>query len=137
MAKKPSAAQLAARKRFAEMARSGVWSRKKKAAAKKTTRKPNPLSKVKKTSPSMATGKAPSLRLRKRRQKTARAPAGFYANPVPKFSRMPVRYAVHQVTNGQPGALLGAFVAKADAQAFGRAWADKHKRQVMIVGKAR
>lgn len=41
----------------------------------------NPLSRVKRNSPSMATGEAPSARLKKRRAKTAKAPAGYYANP--------------------------------------------------------
>lgn len=41
----------------------------------------NPLTRVKRNSPSMATGEAPSARLKKRRAKTAKAPAGYYANP--------------------------------------------------------
>lgn len=41
--KKPSAAQLAARKKFAEMARSGALAKKRKAVAKKTTVKKNPV----------------------------------------------------------------------------------------------
>lgn len=42
----------------------------------------NPLTRVKVKSPSMATGKAPTKRLTKRRKATNKAPAGYYANPV-------------------------------------------------------
>jgi hypothetical protein len=63
-----SAAQIAARKKFSDIMKSGGF-------------KKNPLTRVKKNSPSMATGKAPSTRLKKRRAKTAKAPAGYYANP--------------------------------------------------------
>jgi hypothetical protein len=63
-----SAAQIAARKKFSDIMKSGGF-------------KKNPLTRVKKSSPSMATGKAPSTRLKKRRAKTAKAPAGYYANP--------------------------------------------------------
>ena len=66
--KKPSAAQIAARKKFSDIMKAGGF-------------KKNPLTRVKKSSPSMATGKAPSTRLKKRRAKTAKAPAGYYANP--------------------------------------------------------
>lgn len=45
-------------------------------------RVPNPLSRVKPNSPSMATGEPPSKRLRKRRAKTEALPAGYYANPL-------------------------------------------------------
>jgi hypothetical protein len=79
--KKPSAAQLRARKLFAERARSGAFV---KSAGK---RKPNPLTRVKANSPSMATGDAPSKRLVKRRKKTAKAPAGYYANPLTRVKR--------------------------------------------------
>lgn len=43
--------------------------------------KRNPLTRVKVSSPSMATGEAPTSRLVKRRKKTERAPKGVYANP--------------------------------------------------------
>lgn len=43
--------------------------------------KRNPLTRVKVSSPSMATGKAPTKRLVKRLKKTERAPKGVYANP--------------------------------------------------------
>lgn len=69
--KRPSPAQLAARKKFAAMAKAGAFKRKR-----------NPLTRVKRNSPSMATGEPPSPRLRKRRAKTSRAPAGYYANPL-------------------------------------------------------
>lgn len=70
--RKFSPAQLAAQKLFAQRARAGTLGK----------RKRNPLTRVKRNSPSMATGEAPSARLRKRRAKTAKAPAGYYANPL-------------------------------------------------------
>lgn len=45
-------------------------------------RRANPLSRVKPNSPSMATGRPPSKRLRKRRAKTEALPPGYYANPL-------------------------------------------------------
>jgi len=44
----------------------------------------NPLTRVRVTSPSMATKQAPSKRLIKRRKATKKAPPGLYANPMPK-----------------------------------------------------
>lgn len=127
--KKPSAAQLAARKRFAEMARSGVW--KKKA----TKRKANPLTRVKRNSPSQATGKAPSKRLVKRRARTARAPAGLYANPIRNASRAPSGYSVHRAVDGKAGTLLATFPKKADAVQYGKAVVKAKRIAVVIVGK--
>lgn len=73
--KKPTAAQLAARKRFAEMAKAGVFTKKR---AKNPAKRPaKPVGRV-----SQATGKRPSARLVKRRKATAKAPPGFFANPV-------------------------------------------------------
>lgn len=72
--KKPTAAQLAARQRFAEMARSGAF--KKKA----TKRKANPLTRVKVNSPPQRGGEL-TPRLVKRRKATKKAPPGYYANP--------------------------------------------------------
>ena len=51
-------------------------------AVLETSRKSNPLSRVKPNSPSMATGRPPSKRLRKRRAKTEALPPGYYANPL-------------------------------------------------------
>ena len=45
-------------------------------------RRANPLTRVKVKSPSMATGAPPSKRLTKRRKATAKAPTGYYANPM-------------------------------------------------------
>ena len=53
-----------------------------KSAMMALSREPNPLSRVKPNSPSMATGRPPSKRLRKRRAKTESLPAGYYANPL-------------------------------------------------------
>ena len=74
-----SPAQLAAQKKFAAMAKARAG--KKKAASKKKPAKKTVKKKVAVTAPSRATGKAPSTRLKKRRTKNKRAPAGFYPNP--------------------------------------------------------
>lgn len=117
--KKPSAAQLQARKRFAEMAKSGVFTRKKKTVKKKTVkRNPTPAAKkvaVKKPAP--------------RKVKTAaRKP-----NPA---SKSPSHYCVHHVTAaGDQGKLIASFVAKPDAVEYAKAYATAHKMQVGIVGK--
>jgi len=92
--KKPSAAQIAARKKFSDIMKSGGF-------------KKNPLTRVKKSSPSMATGKAPSARLKKRRAKTAKAPAGYYANPAmgqlyTVFHRGTRNVAVEQIQANTP-----------------------------------
>lgn len=89
-----SAAQIAARKKFSAIMKSGGF-------------KKNPLTRVKKTSPSMATGKAPSTRLKKRRAKTAKAPAGYYANPAmgqlyTVFHRGTSNVAVEQIQANTP-----------------------------------
>lgn len=68
-----TAKQLAWRKKFAAMAKAGAFTKRKRSR--------NPLTRVRVNSPSMATGDAPSKRLIKRRKKTAKAPAGYYANP--------------------------------------------------------
>lgn len=121
--KAPTAKQLAARERFAEAARSGAFRRKK--------RKVNPLTRVKPRSPSMRTGKPPTKRLRQRRAETARAPAGFYANPAHPVAR----YEVRKASRGVAGALLGAFPTKPAAVKFARDYADRHRASVMIVGR--
>ena len=92
--KKPSAAQIAARKKFSDIMKAGGF-------------KKNPLTRVKKSSPSMATGKAPSTRLKKRRAKTAKAPAGYYANPAmgqlyTVFHRGTRNVAVEQIQANTP-----------------------------------
>lgn len=77
-AKKPTAAQLAARKRFAEMARAGVFTGARKKRSKNPVKKraAKPV-----TRPSQASGKKPTKRLVARRVATKKAPAGFFANP--------------------------------------------------------
>lgn len=85
--KKPTAAQLRARKLFAERARAGTLKRRKNPAAKKVIRRAG----VSKTAyvkrPSQATRAAPTKRLVARRRKvtSGRAPAGYFPNPHPHF----------------------------------------------------
>lgn len=147
-AKKPSPAQLAARKRFAEMAKAGVF-------AKKAARKRNPAKKRAATKkpakpvsrPSQATGKRPSKRLVDRRQRTAKAPAGFYANPrkkaTRKLSTMKSALAkgaeVWTATVNRMGVdknkFLASFASEKLAQEYGRAYADAHDIACVVVTK--
>lgn len=124
--KKPTAKQLAARRLFAQRAKSGAFRRKANPARK---RKAKPVGR-----PSQASGKRPSARLVKRRQRTARAPKGFYANP----ATAPARFAVHRATSdGHAGAFIASFAKKADAVAYGRAMVKAKGIAIVIVGKAR
>ncbi len=103
-------------------------------AARKAAQKraKNPLTRVKPTSPSMATGKAPTKRLVARRKKTERAPKGVYANPsTPSFVREKVKapdlpYSV-QRWNFQSGE-WGTIAAFALAD-FATAWAKSYHRK--------
>ena len=81
--KKPTAAQLAARKLFAARVKAGEF-----AGAGK--RKKNPLTRVKVNSPPQrprGNSDTPSARLKKRRRSTQKAPEGYYANPVAPMDR--------------------------------------------------
>ncbi len=123
--KKPSAAQLAARKRFAEMARAGVFTKGKK-------RKANPAKKRAPAKPvtraSQATGKRPSKRLMARRVKTAKAPAGFFANPAPVY-RFP--WLVETEVAGKWGT-RAAFASKPKAVEYAQALADANDKTVRV-----
>lgn len=66
--KRPSARLIERRVKTASTSRKGIYA--------------NPLTRVKVNSPSMATDEAPDARLLDRRKRTAKAPAGFYANPL-------------------------------------------------------
>jgi len=145
-AKKPSAAQLAARARFAAMARSGKFKRKSNpSSAAGEFRESNPRKRKGIKSPSIATGEPPSKRLVKRRTLNAKAAArgmkGFYANPakvrtVAKLANYyPSDYNVHKATTGgKPGVLLARFPKKADAVQYAEAYAKAHDKSVVVVG---
>lgn len=123
-AKKPTAAQLDARKRFAEMARSGVFTKRAKNPKKRSAARMS----VKAVSrPSQATGKKPSKRLVARRVKTAKAPAGFFANPVPY--RFP--WLVETQSRGVWGT-RSAFATKAAAVQYAQALADADDKTVRV-----
>lgn len=106
---------------------------------------PNPLTRVRiKSPPQRPAGNSspPSKRLMARRKKTAKAPAGVYANParVEYAAALPTYYpvgrvAVHLASRGKPGQLLAEFPRKADALTFAKAYADKHQKSVIVVGK--
>lgn len=108
--KKPSAAQLRARKLFAERARAG------------TLRKGNPLTRVKiKSPPQRPAGNksAPSKRLIKRRTRTVKAPTGYYANPSPLHG---LKYAV--LCDNK---IIAAFVGRPPAVQYGDMLAQGHE----------
>lgn len=127
--KKPSAAQLAARARFAAAAKAGTL--------KKGKRLSNPLSRVKLKSPSMATKEAPSKRLVKRRKATQKAPEGYYANPL-EHTRVskPAKFEVWTANaRGEPVKMLGQFPDKANAVAYGKAYVEAKNVRVAIKGR--
>ncbi len=86
-------------------------------------RRANPLTRVKVKSPSMATGAPPSKRLTKRRKATAKAPQGYYANPV--SVAMPWGVFRGEVQ-------IAAFRSEAKAKEYGQAYADAHRMPVGI-----
>ena len=127
--KKPSAAQLAARKKFSDIMKAGGF-------------KKNPLTRVKKTSASMATGKTPSARMKKRRAKTAEAPAGYYANPAQKldeyqqaaiddFAKKYGRFWKKELTSawasGADAREKDGYLLRQIRNQFGSAWLNKYK----------
>jgi hypothetical protein len=127
--KKPSAAQIAARKKFSDIMKAGGF-------------KKNPLTRVKKSSPSIATGKAPSTRLKKRRAKTAKAPAGYYANPAQKldeyqqaaiddFAKKYGRFWKEELTSawasGADAREKDGYLLRQIRNQFGSAWLNKYK----------
>lgn len=100
-------------------------------------RRANPLTRVKVKSPSMATGAPPSKRLTKRRKATAKAPQGYYANPV-KF-----QHSVHaadrmdnvvQARHGRAWSDVARFVDFNTAKQYAQAYADAHNVQVKVLG---
>lgn len=138
--KKPSAKQIAARKKFAAAARSGAFKRKAKSAAKAIKklrapkRKRNPVAKA--AADSRTASGALKLRGAPKRKPARRR------NPVDTMSRgpkhkAPAGYAVHRATaQGDAGALVAKFVGKADAVTFARDWATRNKARAVVVGKA-
>lgn len=119
--KAPSPAQKRARAAFAAAAKAGLFRHKKR----------NPLTRVKVGSPSMSTGEAPTKRLRKRRTKTARAPAGLYANPAHDKAQL-LQYFV-QWENRDEWRTIAAFVIGADAKQYAKAWHALHPEKTVRV----
>lgn len=108
--KRPSARLIERRIKTASTTRKGIYA--------------NPLKRVKVNSPSMASGDAPDGRLLDRRKRTAKAPAGFYANPLkPSAERF-------HVTVKKPRSSKFESVAKFKlwefAVAYGRALRNAH-----------
>jgi hypothetical protein len=91
-------------------------------------RKSNPQKRYKSTpkglrTKSIRTKDKPSSRLVKRRERTMRAPKGFYANP----SKRPSAY---RVLCGNK--VLAAFSSKALATEYAQAYADKTRKQCAV-----
>jgi hypothetical protein len=126
--KKPSPAQIAARKLFAARSKAGTL----------VKRKTNPLTRVGIHSKSMSTGKTPRKRLVERRIKTTVTPEGCYANPV-KYrdtakelrSDRRVGYSVHLPS--QPGHNAIAWYSnKKDAVAVATEAANRTGKQLAV-----
>lgn len=82
----------------------------------------NPLTRVKLKSPAQRSGEVPEKgsRLYKRRQTTAKAPAGFYANPAARFL-----YAVWRVdSRGEPAYFMRAFRTMKEAKEYAQSLAN-------------
>ena len=117
-----TAKQIAWRKKFAAMAKAGTLTKKRR------TRKANPLTRVRVNSPSMATGDAPSKRLVKRRKKTAKAPAGYYANPRGGFK-------VEVKTTGGRFRCVATFGKSGEAESYARALHRANPSRTIRVSK--
>jgi hypothetical protein len=123
--KKPTAKQLAARKRFAAMARSGAFKRKAaKAKAKPAAKKKAPAKKAAKRA-------APA-----RKAVRARAPARK-RNPSPHTRvSSPSAFEVrHATAAGAAGALIASFPKKTDAVSYALAYVKAHRKAVAIHGR--
>lgn len=118
-----TAKQLAARKRFTAIMKSGGFPAQKKAAA---ARKKNPVR------------KAPARKTvaRKRNPMPAPPPSAERRRTLNPAHRAPSGYAVHLVNAyQQPGKLLATFTTKPLAVEYANGYANKHKKAVCIVGK--
>lgn len=108
--KRPSARLIERRIKTASTSRKGIYA--------------NPLVRVKVNSPSMATNEAPDDRLLNRRRRTAKAPAGFYANPVrPSAKRYYVTVKKPRSSRFEP---VAEFKLWEFAVVYGRALRNAH-----------
>lgn len=121
-----SAAQIAARKKFAAIMKSGGFPKKRGAAKKTAKRKKNPM-------PAPPPGQNYRRTLNAAPKRAAKKAAPRRANPA---HRAPSGFVVH-VANayGEPGAKLATFVTKPLAVEYANGYANKHKKSVCIVGK--
>lgn len=121
-----SAAQIAARKKFSAIMKSGGF--KKKAKTSSTKRKKNPAA-----APPAGTTKRQTLN---RAPAAKRAPVARRSNPIEGRATMPSGYHVHIVDrHGEAGVKLATFVEKAPAVEYARGYAHKHNKQLCILGK--
>ena len=93
----------------------------------------NPLTYVKVKSPSRATKEAPSERLIARRKKTAKAPAGYYANPTPRKTLAYVVYA--KKPRDKARKKVAEFPLREFALAYARALFNAHPTWAVSVDK--
>lgn len=154
-----TAKQIAARKEFARIMKSGGFGPRK---AKAKPRKKNPLARSRSGTPYESTMRSipfRSQRVLSKAPKAKRNPSGRNSrdaygnawdadnaranNPKKRVAvkrnptRSPVGYKVCKATaQGLQGALIAAFVSKADAVQYGKAYVKANKRAVVIVGKS-
>lgn len=158
--KKPSAAQVAARKLFAARAKAGAFGRKRNPASGKDHDigfeewddsgevNRNPVARSGHSRNANNLGRSGHSR---NANSLARSRSGPYSsfidlaherakpvkrNPSSPASRAPSCFYVHRIkATGERGLLIGAFPKKTDAVTFARDYADANKVQVGIVGK--
>lgn len=131
--RKATPAQIAWRKKFAQMAKSGTFSKRQK-NPKTRTRTGNVLQLTRPSErmdvPAYQSGKESALRqairLVKRRMKTMSAPEGFYANP---RALRPSGYSVFM-----SGKLVATFKDRAKALEYARALANARRQTIAIEG---
>lgn len=127
-----STAQIAARKKFAAIMKSGGFGKKRKknpaSAPPAGTTKRQTLNGVKK--------KAAVRRKNPVRVAPKRAAPARRRNPVEGSHRPPSGYHVHLVnSHGEAGSKLATFVEKPKAVEYARGYAHKHNKQLCILGK--
>lgn len=99
-----------------------------------TARATNPLSRVRIKSPSMATGKAPTKRLIKRRTITAKSAKGVFANPLETFlTILPYRIVLKKAKTTM---IYAAFRHEASAKEFVDMLKDSNPNTHAVVHKS-
>lgn len=130
-----TAKQIAARKRFAAIMKSGGFpAAKKKRRKNPVVRKPARLARSGRSEDAiqgLSRARSGSVEQTNIRQSLRRAPARK-TNPLHR----PVGFEVYTVVKDKADRLLGTFPLKKEATDFAQSWADVHKRPVCIIGKS-